>query len=191
MFENKADLGVGNPGSNMPRRAFLLAALTLPLAACVQTVLTPEVAQDVTIRRVTVRTDQLGQMSVRGLPITPERLASDLQTALEGELGKRMSSSGNADLLISIDRVLLVSPGQSFVIGGRSFIDATVVVTRVSDGARIAGPKTFSGLPEGARPGGIIGAIAEPEAWEDYRTTVSGFATMLEKALFEGGAPIY
>lgn len=177
-------------GFTLSRRALLLTGLSVAIGACTQTILEPDVAQSVTIRRVVVLTSDLASYSVRELPISPDQLASDLQSHVEVELGNRRVPNGNADLIISVTRVLLKSPGLSFLAGGPSYINAQVEVRRVSDGAVISGPMTFSGN-SGPRMGGIFGAMSAPSAQDDYRMTLKGFAEMINAALFEGGATQY
>ena len=177
-------------GGQFNRRVFC-GMLALALAACTQTIMPTETAEGVSIRNVSVSTSELGQMSVRGLPISRQQFATDLTTAIEREISSSRSSSGNANLYVSVTRVLLVSPEQSFLVGGRSFIDAKVRVSRVSDGTLIAGPVVFSGLSDDVRMGGIVGAVTAPDARSDYEATVTGFAEMIREAMFEGGSTIY
>lgn len=136
-------------------------------------------------------TSEIGQYSVRGLPISQDRFARDLTSEVERQLGSRRRTDGNADLIISVTRVLLKSPELSLIAGGKSFIDAKVLVRRVSDGSAIAGPTVFSGLPEETRMGGIVGVMTAPKALDDYNETIEGFAEMLYEALFEGGTTTY
>ncbi|MCA0045238.1 hypothetical protein [Celeribacter litoreus] len=177
--------------TGLTRRAVLLSALALGLAACTQTLIEPEVAQSLTIRNIGYSTANLRLMNVRGLPISEQQLVSDLDIAIRRELAPYMSRGGNADLHIDLTRVLLKGPEMSLVAGGNSFIDAKVSVTSVMDGTPVLEPKVFSGMEDEMRWGGIIGAMSAPPAQEDYDNTVNGFAVMLRQALFEGGATMY
>ncbi|MBW6418155.1 hypothetical protein [Celeribacter sp. PS-C1] len=177
--------------TRLTRRALLGMGLAIGLAACTQTLMTPEVAQGLSIRNISYSTANLKSMSVRNLPITKEQLVADLDVAIRRELAPHLARNGNADMQIDLTRVLLKGPELSLVAGGQSFIDAKVSVTRVSDGTPILAPKVFSGMDDEMRWGGIIGAMSAPPAVKDYNDTVAGFAVMLRKALFEGGATLY
>ena len=180
-----------SPRRLFSRRGILLGGLSVALAACTQTILEPEVAQSVTIRRVSVVMTNTAQYSVRELTISRDRFASDLKTQVERKLGNRFTRNGNAELIIAPKRVWLKTPGESLFIGGPSFIDAEVTVRRISDGATISGPSQFSGMAQQPRMGGIFGAMGAPSAQDDYRLTLEGFADMINAALFEGGATTY
>ncbi len=172
------------------RRTALLGALSVPIAGCMQVVMDPEVARDIVVRRVIVDMSAVELLSTRTLPITSSEFGHDLASAVRQELGPRFAETGNADLYLKIKRVFLVSEGYSLMFGGRSFIRASVVVLRAEDRTRVGELKDFTGFPLEARLGGILGAMNTPGPQEDYRATLAGFASMLEDALFEGGAPI-
>jgi hypothetical protein len=174
-------------GPSIERRSFLLGGVSLALAGCVQTLMSSETAQSVVIREISVSTAQLSSFSVRGLPLSQEQFANDLRRNVSRALGDRASPDGNADLVISVTRVLLKGPELALIAGGPSFIDARVLVRSVADGTPIAGPMTFSGMARDTRLGGIVGAATTPPAEEDYLMTLEGFAIMLNEALFEGG----
>lgn len=148
----------------MTRRSLLAGGAALALSTCMQTVMTPELAQTVTIRHVTVSTDELGQFTLRDLPITRAQFASDLDARVTAALAPHRSPRGTADLVISVRRVLLKSPEMALLVGGPSFIDATILVQRVSDGTPIAGPTTFSGTPEEVGMAGLVGVVTSPTA---------------------------
>ncbi len=177
-------------GPTAPGRRFIVLGIAATLSGCVQTVMEAEAARGVTIRAINVDTSRLKAMEIRGLPIAKDRFAKDLEAAIGREIASRRSKSGNADLYVVVTRVHLVSSGQSFMVGGRSFIDASIVVVRRSDGARIGELDKFSGWPEVPRMGGIVGALSAPSPAEDYAATLAGFADMLEDALFEGGSSL-
>ena len=163
----------------------------LAVAACTQTLMEEGVARSVTVRRISVLTDNITHYSVRGLPISRARFADELRNHIQQELGERAQPAGNAELIVVVKRVWLKSPGESLFMGGPSFIDAEVTVRRVSDGGIIAGPTKFSGVSQQQRLGGIFGAISAPSAQDDYQQTLRGFAIRINQALFEGGATTY
>lgn len=186
----KAVFDIDSAQPPFTRRVVLLGGLSAALAACTQTIMEQNVAQSVTIRRVSVITTNISRYSVRELRISRERFAADLKAEIEGKLGRRQMANGNAELVVSVARVWLKSPAESLFFGGPSFIDTQVTVRRISDGVAISGPMQFSGT-SGGRLGGLFGAMGAPSALDDYRTTLAGFATMLNAALFEGGATSY
>ena len=173
------------------RRGVMFGIAAVALTACTQTLMEPAVAQGVTVRRISVLTDNVTHFSVRELAIDRQRFAADLTAAVRSAIGARARGDGNAELIINVNRVWLKSPGESFLLGGPSFVDAEVTVRNVADGTVIAGPTTFSGISSQTRMGGIVGALSAPSAQDDYDHTLQGFATMINEALFEGGTTTY
>ncbi len=179
------------PHSGMTRRRVLAGGAILALGACTQTLMEARVAQSVTIRRIVILTNSITQYSVREMAVTRARFAADLERHIRAELGNRVQPDGNAELIVVVKRIWLKSPGQSFLIGGPSFIDADVTVRRIADGLIIAGPTSFSAVSHHRRWGGIIGAMGAPSAQDDYLQTLRGFAVRINEALFEGGTTTY
>lgn len=172
------------------RGAILAAFVMAGVAGCTQTIMEESVAAGVTIRTVQVDATGANKNSIRGLPLEPAQIEADIRSAVETEIADRRARNGNADLSITVNRLHLVPPEQSFFAGGQSFIDATVTVVG-RDGQTIAGPTKFSGQNESGRMGGIIGAISAPSPMEDYGNTLTGFAKQIREALFEGGATVF
>ncbi len=164
------------------RNVFLLVGL---LAACT-TLVSPDAADNIVIRNISVRMAEGNIFQVRGLPISESRFASDLKAAVEKRVSNRRRSDGNTDLEILVTRFILESPAESLVLGTGSFVNSTVVLRRVSDGEALAGPTRVLGGNQDKLPGGIVGVLTTPDAQEDYTKTIAGYAQKLYEALFEG-----
>ncbi|MEE3361627.1 MAG: hypothetical protein VX248_16890 [Pseudomonadota bacterium] len=166
----------------MKKRTFLALAAATMVAACVQPALFSEQQiRDVAFRSVTVDVSKYEGIKGRDLTVSPEKLKGDLEPLIAAQLG--VSPAGNADAVITIEKVGLVSPGQSFLIGGTSTIVADVVVKNTA-GEIIVPTTRVVGTSEGYAPGGIIGALATKSVEQDYQSTISAFAQKVKKSLY-------
>ena len=167
------------------RSLFALGALVL-LAACMEPLADESVTRNLVVRDIYINTDNIEGIEGREIVVSPEKIRADLTMALISELGYRRSDTGNADVVISITKVHLLSPGGSLMIGGNSFIKGVIKVTEVGTGKVLVPATKVTGLSEQKRLGGIIGAMSSPSAANDYRATIIGFARNVKNSLTAG-----
>ncbi|WP_371228868.1 hypothetical protein [Roseovarius sp. 2305UL8-3] len=163
----------------------LLAALLL--CGCMNTQLLEEgAANTFNVRDVSVDTVQL-KKGVRGRvnEISPSKVARDIDANLTNKLRARSRGETPVDLKVSITSVNLVSPGQSFLVGGVSTIMGIINVTDARTGELVLEPTQIAGTAKGNyAPGGLIGVALTKQVDDDYRSTVAGFVSDVERLLF-------
>jgi len=167
------------------RRSFLSVFALIAVTACAAPLLNEEQAANLQVRSVTVDISQFENgVAGRNIAIPSAQVKADLEAALRRTLGA--SSQGNADVVVVLTKMWLVSPGQSIMLGGNSSITGIVSVASVHNGQPILAPTEVVGISNKRTVGGIIGALSRSSAEEDYRETITGFALNLKKRLFGG-----
>lgn len=172
-------------GTLFHRWAVLLAALGLLAACSVEPLLDAQSANTLRVRSVSV--DTSGMSKVLGgldLIFTPEQIQADLTSALTTHL--EVSNAGNADVQIEITAMYLVSPGQSFLMSGRSSIQGEIRVTDAMTGRVILAPTRVTGLSDEIHLGGSVGGWSNISAARDYQKSIAGFAATIRARLFGG-----
>lgn len=167
---------------SLTRRSF---GLRLPLAvlalsalgACVEPLVDETVQQSLVVRSITVDASAIQPIGGgREITLTRGQIEKDLKAALTAHMVKPGQGKGNADVLVTVDEIHLVSRGQSFAIGGSSSMAGTLKVTEAGTGKVILPPTKTGGISETLRLGGVLGAITAPNAAKDYADTINGFA---------------
>ena len=176
------------------RRSFLMITMAFALAACEEhtALVAPETASQIRITEIRVNTNALPRRSdgkIRtgreAIVLTPDQFASHLKNELNRQITTRaLNGPTPAVLTVSPTRLALVSPGQSFLVGGRSLIEGVVSV-KSTKGQVLLAPITINGFTDELRSGGLIGAASAPPAQEDYQRTLEGFANNVTRKLFE------
>jgi len=169
------------------RRSVLAGIAAGLLAGCMNTQLLEEnAAKSFAVHDVKVDTVQL-QKGVTGRvnEFTPKQVAGDLDANLTRKLRARAQGSQPVDVKVSVTSVHLVSPGQSFLVGGVSTIKGIINVTDARTGELVLEPTQIAGTAKGNyAPGGIIGVVMTKQIDDDYRNTVAGFVGDVERLLF-------
>ena len=170
----------------MNRRSFLALAAAVTLSACAAPLLEEGVAQQLKITSVSVDVSSIEGVKGRKISKLPEQVRADIAAAVSGQLAAGSVGTRPAKAQLSVKRVQLVSPGQSFLIGGSSTISGTLQVTDARTGEVILAPTDVVGTAKsGYALGGVIGAAVKanqtPE--DDYKATVAGFAADVRKRL--------
>lgn len=171
--------------SNVPTRRALgirvLAAIAVlsALSACVQPLVDETVQQSLTVRTITVDASAIKPIAGgREITLTRSQIEADLKAALTAEMVKPGQGAGNADVLVKVEEIWLVSRGQSFAMGGNSTMTGTLTVTEPATGRVILAETKVGGMNETLRMGGIIGVLTAPSADKDYQQTLLGFARL-------------
>ena len=166
------------------RRTFLTLAAGSFLAACTQApLLTPEAAQGVRIRTVSVDVSGFEGITGREFDVTPEQLQADITAELRKQLVP--TNGGTADVVVSVSSVRLVSPGAALAFGGPSRIMGVLQITHTETGEDILPATDVVGVADGTYvPGGVIAALATKNPQADYKNTVASFASDIKRRLF-------
>lgn len=133
---------------------------------------------------VSVDTSAIEGVTGREISVAPAQIGADVRSTLMASLG---DSAGDrpVNVKLLIERVILVSPGQSMLVGGVSTITGTMWIVDEGTGAVLMKPTTVRGTAKGGwAPGGLIGVALTKSPQEDYRATVAGFAADVRKRLF-------
>ena len=148
------------------------------MAACTpQSLLAPEVASSIAVQNVTVDTTNFAGVSGRALSISNAQVRSDIERALVGRMQGRGAIGGKpVSVNVAVDRVALVSPGQSLLLGGVSGVSASVSITELATGAVVLAPTAISASGQGYAPGGILGVASRGTPESDYARTIASFA---------------
>ncbi|MFT6022878.1 MAG: hypothetical protein ACI9PY_000989 [Ascidiaceihabitans sp.] len=171
------------------RRIFSIFAV-LALAACTQqaALVDQNVKSSIYIKSIVINAQTLQKpITGRDLVKTRKQIGADVKAAVTRSVQARgLNGPSPATLHIALTKVQLVSPGQSWAIGGKGFIEGVVSVKSAS-GKDLIAPQTIKGFSEDVRLGGLIGALTAPTAELDYAQTVQGFANGAVRKIFEGG----
>ncbi|WP_458878255.1 hypothetical protein [Arenibacterium sp. CAU 1754] len=120
----------------------------------------------------------------REIAVPPAQIKTDLRNALLGTLRSANSGGRPVKVNLLIERVYLVSPGQSMMIGGVSTIRGTLWITDAKTGAVVLKQTKVQGTAKGGYVlGGVIGVALTKSPQDDYRATVAGFAADVKKRL--------
>jgi len=159
-------------------KAVFLVCMAFVLSACTeQALLAPDVASRISVQEINVETSQLPAVTGRSIEISTAQVRDDIQRALRSRLQGRGAPSGDAvGVTVNVDRVALVSPGQSLLIGGVSSITARVSITNLATGALVLPETVVTSRSEGYAPGGLIGAASRSSPEADYTQTVTSFS---------------
>lgn len=165
--------------SRLTRRAFALLPLALVLTGCVTPLVEPEVQKSLVVRNITVDASAIKPvMGGREITLTRSGIERDLKAALTAEMIRPGQGKGNADVVVRVDEIYLVSRGQSFALGGNSAMTGTLTVTEAGSGKVILDAVRVGGMNENLRLGGVLGALTAPAPEKDYQDTLRGFARM-------------
>jgi hypothetical protein len=133
---------------------------------------------------VSVDTSAIEGVQGRAISVPPAQIGADIRSTLLASLG---NNAGDRPVKVNllVERVVLVSPGQSMLVGGVSTITGTMWIVDARNGAVLMKPATVRGTAKGGWVGGgLIGVALTKEPQEDYRATVAGFAADVRKRLF-------
>lgn len=175
------------------RRSFLALASAALLAACEEhtALVDPTVSSNINVVDVQINPGSLplkedGTVRTgREYTLSETQFIQQLDAALTRQIQARgMNGGTKAVLSVTPTKLALVSPGQSFVVGGRSQIEG-IVTLKTTQGETLVAPVTVKGFTDELRAGGLIGAMTTPSASEDYRRTLDGFANNVSRKLFE------
>ncbi len=166
----------------LTRRAFglrgaLCAFALLSLGACVTPLVDEAMQQSLVVRSIKV--DASGIKPIGGgreITLTNTQIETDLKAALTAQMIKPGQGKGNADVLVTVTEIFLVSRGQSFALGGNSHMTGTLTVTEAGSGKVILAPTVVGGGNANLRLGGVLGALTAPMPDKDYADTLTGFA---------------
>lgn len=171
------------------RRSTLAAIAALGLAGCATNapLLESDARAIYAVQNVTVNTNRMTGAAVRGRvnEYSHEKVSRDVRATLSQRLKADPRGIRNVDVSVELSRFSLVSPGQSFLIGGASQITGVVMVRDSKTGQVVLERATITGTAKGVyTPGGLAGAISTRSVEDDYRNTIAGFATDVERHLF-------
>ena len=168
----------------------LIAAAALAGCNTTEPLLDESVSQGLVVRSVTVDVSALQKgITGRESDKTPAQVKADVEQALRATLLGPDARRGNAEVLVQITSVRLVSPGQKFALGslgGASAITGVITVTGAGSGSVLLAPTEVSASSEELRLGGVIGALTTPSVEKDYADTVAGFANNVKTRLLGG-----
>jgi hypothetical protein len=150
----------------------LCAFALLSLGACVTPLVDEAMQQSLVVRSIKV--DASGIKPIGGGRET--QIETDLKAALTAQMIKPGQGKGNADVLVTVTEIFLVSRGQSFALGGNSHMTGTLTVTEAGSGKVILAPTVVGGGNANLRLGGVLGALTAPMPDKDYADTLTGFA---------------
>lgn len=176
-------------------KAFIAVCCVCLLSACAETpLLAPEVASNISVQDITVDTSNFSGVSGRSIDVPTSQVRTDIERAVRARMqGQGARGGQSVSVNVAVDRVALVSPGQSLLIGGVSSITARVSITDLATGASILPETVVTSSSEGYAPGGILGATSRGTPQADYAQTVASFANnvairILGKQSTTGGA---
>ena len=147
------------------------------------------VAQEIPMRVTDVAVDVSGLEGVKGrqFSIPNSQVQTDLRNTLLATLRTDATRGQTVKVNLLLDRFSLVSPGQSYAIGGVSTIAGTMWVVDAKAGTVVMKPTRVWGTAKGGWAlGGLIGAALTKSPDEDYRATLAGFSADVKKRLFGG-----
>ncbi|MES2435245.1 MAG: hypothetical protein V4586_15660 [Pseudomonadota bacterium] len=158
------------------RRAVALFSLLALLGCTVPHMLEDQAAANLIVRNVTVDTAAITGVAGRKMAfdVPPAQINADLTQALRRKL--RAIPQGNADVVVVVTEVRLMSRMQEFMLGGASYVKGTLTVTDALTGRQIVAPTAVFATSQRVRVGGPIGAAVAPSAENDYHQTIEGFA---------------
>ncbi len=149
----------------------------------------PEVSSRMVVQDISVSTSSLSGVSGRSISIPPSQVQADISRALAARMRGRGMPGGNpVQVSVDVQRVALVSPGQSLLIGGVSTVSATVSVADLYTGTVLLPATEMTATSEGWAPGGIIGASSRGTPEQDYQRTVASFADAVAQRLLGANA---
>jgi|GEM_PF-5278507 len=174
----------------MKMKAIFAIFAALLLSACASgPLIDPEVSSRMVVQEIAVTTPNLSGVSGRSISVPNNQVQSDISRALAARMQGRGMPGGNPVRVdVDVDRVSLVSPGQSLLIGGVSSVSATVSVVDLSTGGVLLPETKMTSSSDGWAPGGIVGAASRGSAQEDYRKTVASFANTVAQRLLGASA---
>lgn len=160
------------------------------VVACTQSdaLVSQEQSSQIKITKLVVNADTLPSgITGRAISVSNDKIASDIFTALSRRIrAQGLSGDVSATLIVNLTKVALVSPGQTWMVGGKSQIHGVISI-KSSGGQTILAPQSIKGFSDTLRAGGLIGAITAPSAGLDYKQTVEGFANEAVQKIFQGG----
>ncbi|MCP3972045.1 MAG: hypothetical protein GY717_17310 [Rhodobacteraceae bacterium] len=170
----------------MYRRQFIVGSSAVFLAGCVKPLIDESVSRSLSVERIVVSVPKFEKLTGRNLKVDPKKLRADIQANLEEQLAPFSNRAGRrVEIGVNVDRLHLVSPGQSFLMGGTSTILGVARVVDLKTREPVLAPTRIVGTGKGYNAGGIIGAIAASGPVKtDYENTVAGFARDLTNQLF-------
>lgn len=159
----------------------------IALAACAAPLLDKETAQTVRVVDLGVNVSQIEGVQGRKIEVEPARIQRDIQANVFNSLQSVPQGARDVNVDIVVRRVHLVSPGESFFLGGASSIEGTVQMSDATTGALMLEPTRVFGTAKGGYLlGGVIGAVIKtnrsPRA--DYEATIVGFSADVRARLF-------
>lgn len=160
------------------------AFLCLSLAGCVQPLVQEDVQQALRVGSITVDASAIKPIGGgREITLTHSQIEADLKAALTAEMVRPGQGPGNADVLVRVDEIWLVSRGQSFAVGGTSAMTGTLSVRDSATGKIILAETRVGGVNRNLRLGGVLGVLTAPAPEKDYRDTLAGFARLTAERL--------
>ena len=167
----------------MLRRTFILCAV-LALAACAGPLLDETAARSMSVREVTVDASEVERMRFsRKADLPPERIARDVEGALEAEL-ESIRGTRPVDVSVVVTDVGLVTRGQAVLLGGLNLMTGTMQVTDSATGQVIVPPTKVTGTADDVGLVGIVGALRIGSVEQEYQQLVAGFAAEVKRRVF-------
>lgn len=160
-------------------RLLAASAVLATLSACVTPLVEETVQQSLVVRSIRVDASAIKPIAGgREITLTRQQIEADLKAALMAEMVKPGQGAGNADVVVKVEEIHLVSRGQSFALGGNSSMTGILKVTEAGTGKVILPETQVGGMNQNLRLGGVIGVLTAPSADKDYKDTIAGFARM-------------
>lgn len=158
------------------RLAFALLSMLALLGCTAPHMLEDQAAANLVVRNVTVDTAAIAGVAGRRMAfdVPPAQINTDLTQALQRKL--LPTAQGNADVRVTVTEVRLMSRMQEMMLGGASYVKGILSVTDATTGSQIVPPTKVFATSQRFRVGGPIGAAVAPNAENDYRQTIDGFA---------------
>ena len=167
------------------RNILATGAIALVAGCTTQTIRTPGDSSVLNIRSVSVDTSNMeSAVTGREIALTTTQLDTDLTAALTAQLSAASDPSGVASDVIVVVESVDLAPVINRAAGATSSITAVVTVTEEGTGRVIVPSAQLTGNTDSIRGAGVIGIATTRTVEQDYRGTLSGFASTVREALF-------
>ena len=166
------------------RRTFIAGAAVLALAGCeTPSLVEGDVADTLRVTGITVDMSSFEGITGRQFTTPNMQVKQDIESSLASTL-LPASADGTRPVSVNVkvQRIALVSPGQSFLVGGISTVTAQLTVIDAQGQTIVPTTSVFSS-GEGYAPGGLIGAATRQSPEQDYASTVRRFGEAVRRQL--------
>ncbi|MDX8350556.1 hypothetical protein SLH49_21410 [Cognatiyoonia sp. IB215446] len=167
-------------------KALIAIAAAFLLSACAEEpLIDPQVSSAMFVQDVVVDTNGFAGVTGRAINVPATQVRADITRALSSRLRGRGNPGGTPVVVtVNVDRVSLVSPGQSLLVGGISTATGTVSIVELASQTSLLAPTQVVGTGDGYAPGGVIGAASRGSPQSDYTQTITRFAETVATELF-------